>query len=137
MWENIGPIIAGVALVLNVITVAIAILIKYQFAEMKLSIGEAITKTRQEIDERFERATRENGEMGHALRQKIQDVASDGQEKIQELALYIRDEFVRKETFATLMSEIKKDINDSSEKIEKKIDKVEVTIEKLRLPQSS
>jgi len=121
MWEHIGPIAAVLALALNLITAAIAALLKVALTNTQLALQKAIGEAKDEIDARVERESRVYGEIASALRQKIQD-----------MELYVRDNFVRKDTFSPLMSKLENDIRGVGDRIEARMIRMEAKIDEAK-----
>lgn len=105
MWEHAGIIIAVCGLLLNLVVTVIGGV--RAFSKLELSLSEKIDASGREIDERIDQQSRQFGETVSALRQKITDVE-----------LYVRDNYVRRESFYKV-------VDDLGVRIEKRIDKLE------------
>ncbi len=110
MWEHIGPIMAVAGFLLQFFAIIGTGIWKLSQVESRLR--EAIDASGREIDERIDAQARQFGETALALRQKITDVE-----------LYVRDNYVRRESFYSNIQELAK-------RIETRIDRLETKIEK-------
>ena len=101
--EHMPVVVASLALLLSIVTVGVGAILKTSLANVaqqvlaaKLELGEKINDLQREIDVRIESKERAMGEVAAALR-----------EKIRELELYTRDEFIRRGSFEVAHSEMK------------------------------
>ena len=108
--------IAVAAFVLNLLVIAVGG--TWRLSRMEVSLGEAIAKSRAEIEERQDRISRECGESLSAIR-----------EKVREVELFCRDTFMRRDSFYEAnkknnddLKELRGEIVGRLERMEKKID---------------
>lgn len=118
MWEHTGAIVTAFALLFNVLTALVALLLRHSMLQTKVELTAAISQSRNELYDRLERQSREFGEVATALRSKISEVE-----------LYTRDHFVRKEAFAPVMLKIEGDIRDIGDRIETRLLRMEQKID--------
>lgn len=81
----------------------------WALSRIETALRKEIQTSRDETDDRIERQGRQFGEIIAALRQKITEVE-----------LYIRDNFVRKPSFEAVMARIEKILERLEEKIDSK-----------------
>jgi deoxyadenosine/deoxycytidine kinase len=118
MWEHSGAIVAACALGFSIATTVLGILQRLSMLQMKAELAIAISQSRDEIYDRIEQQGREFGEIATALRIKIVEVE-----------LYVRDNFVRKETFVPLMAKIEIDVRAIGDRIETRLLRMEQKID--------
>lgn len=125
MWEHLGAIFAGCALLFSIATSVLGVLqrlsmtqMKLELAAIELKLGQAITRSKEEIDERVDRQGRDFGETAAAIRQKITDVE-----------MWTRDTFVRRDSFYKVSDEFKADVVAMGDKIEKRLERMEAKID--------
>lgn len=99
-------------------------------AKIESSIREAVAQERKEIDaelisirrelvDQSSQSRREFGELGHALR-----------EKIREVELHIRDNFVRKETFTEVMRNTSDQLKNMGDRVETRLMRIETKFDR-------
>ncbi len=125
MWDHIGPIIAGGALLFSVATTILGFMLKYSLSQMEtnlakteLKLSKAITDSRNEIDGRFEKQSSEIGETIAAIRQKITDVE-----------IWARDHFVRRDSFYKITDDLSGKIDGIGDKIDSRLERMEGKID--------
>jgi hypothetical protein len=116
MGDHVGTIVATAGFLLQFIVLLGTGI--WKFAQVKTDLLAAIAASGKEIDERIDQQSRQFGETAAALRTKISEVE-----------IYIRDHYVKKETFGPLMAEIKTDIKSFGEKIEGRLERMEGKID--------
>jgi hypothetical protein len=104
------------AFVLNLLVLVIGG--TWRLSRMEVSLSNKITRTRAEIEERQDRQSREVGETVAAVREKINQVE-----------LYCRDTFVRRDGFYKVRDELAVDIKTLGEKIEARLERMESKID--------
>lgn len=110
MWEHLGPIAAVAGFFLQFFVILGTVV--WKLAQVRTDLLAAIDMSGKEIDERIDAQSRQFGETVAALRQKITDVE-----------LYVRDNFVRRDSFYTNIQELAKRIETRIDRLETKIDK--------------
>ncbi len=110
MWEHIVPIVAVAGFLLQFFIILGTGI--WKLSQVRSDLLAAIDASGREIDERIDAQARQFGETALALRQKITDVE-----------LYVRDNYVRRESFYSNIQELAK-------RIETRIDRLETKIEK-------
>jgi hypothetical protein len=114
MWDHLAPVVAGAALLFSVCTFVVGLLMRQsmlqvvaEVAKLETKLSGAISESRDEIDDRMARHSREFGETANALRTKVHEVET-----------WVRDTFVRRDDFLALAEKLDK----SFERLEAKID---------------
>ena len=108
---------ALIALANFIMTVAVAVLglyVKTQVSDAKIELREAISEAGQEIDDRLESLRREVGETIAAVRAKVT-----------ELELYVRDTYVRRDSFFKVSDDLKDSVRAEIGKVEKRLEVIE------------
>lgn len=118
MWEHAGAIVAASALIFNVITAIVAMLLRQSMLSMKVELGKAISEARAEIDERVDRQARDFGEIATAMRAKIHEVE-----------MWSRDTFVRRDSFHKVSEDLTSSIGKFGDKIEARLERMEGKID--------
>lgn len=112
MWEHVGTLVTLAAFALNAgVTIAG---VAWRLSRIETNLMVAIADERKEIDAEFDRARKEAGEMGHALR-----------EKIREVELFARDTFMRRDSFYKVQEEIKAEMKALGDKLEARLERME------------
>ncbi len=87
-------------------------------AQRQTTIDEKIEGLDRKIEEEMDSNRREHGEVVAAIRQKVSDDA-----------LYVRDHFLRKETFGPVMTRVENDIKNVGDRIEARLLRMEAKID--------
>lgn len=112
-WLQI--ITAAVAVLSLLLNVGIAIVgATWGIARLKAAVGEEIAKHRADFDGKLEGVERNAGETAAALRNKVH-----------ELELWVRDTFVRRDSFLTVIQEVKGGIAELGKQLDKRLDRIE------------
>lgn len=90
---DVGDWAAVAAFALNAVVTTAAV--TWKLSRVELALSAQITKERKEIDEHIEQMSREFGETVHAMRQKIH-----------EMEVWNRDNFVRRDGFYIVKDEL-------------------------------
>jgi hypothetical protein len=115
-WDNIGPLVAVAAFALNFIGTLVAGI--WKLSRLEVSLNAAIDASGKEIDERIERQSREFGEVASALRAKITDVE-----------LYVRDTYVRRDSFTQFAEQLTKQVDGFNMRVEQRLERMEQKID--------
>jgi ribosome-associated translation inhibitor RaiA len=118
MWDHVAAIVAVSALLFTAANVIIGVIVKLALSSMKLALGKAIGDARKETDERIESHARQAGELVAAVRQKIHDIET-----------WARDTFVQRESFDKKTDDLRSSIDNSMEKIERRLERMEGKID--------
>lgn len=125
MWEHSGAIVAACALAFSIATTVLGILqrlstsqIKIELAAAELKLSKAIADSKNEIDERVDRQGRDFGEVAIALRNKIHEVE-----------MWSRDNFVRGDNFYKVSENFTASIGKLGDKIEERLERMEGKID--------
>lgn len=116
MWEHIGTIVVVAGFVIHLVCTIVGG--TWALSQLKASMIQALTAHQKEVDEEFAVVRREMGEMGSALRQKINEVE-----------LFGRDVYVRREGFYKVKDELSDAIKDLGDKIDARLDRMETKID--------
>ena len=100
-------------------TLVLAITGVNKLSQTETSIRSAITSQREDIDEQFLQVRREWGETVSAIRQKVTDVE-----------LYVRDNYVRKDVFDSAMTSLGKHVEQVGDRIEARLLRIENKMDK-------
>lgn len=137
--EHIAPIAAVLALVLSLITVGIGAVLKFSLsrmetalAQIELSLRGAINATAKEIDERVDKQGRDFGETVAALREYINLEIRALRKDMTDDQKFVRDTFVRRESFFKLTDALQNELRALSEKIDGKFERLEGKIESVK-----
>jgi signal transduction protein with GAF and PtsI domain len=87
-------------------------------SQTEISLREAINASRDDIEDKQDRMTREFGETVTAIRQKVHEIET-----------WARDEFVRKGSFDIAMGRVEKMLGDQFDRIEIRMDRMEKKID--------
>lgn len=82
------------------------------------AISDTVKAEYAKFEDNVDRLRNEVGEMGLALRQKINDVE-----------MYVRDTFVRKETFTPMMSKLEEDLATLGDKIDARLLRIDAKLD--------
>ena len=115
VWEHTGVVIAICAVVLNILVTVIGGI--WKLSRVELALRDAIDTSGREIDERIDEQGRRFGENIYAIR-----------EKIKEVELYIRDNYVQHESFYTVKDDLGSDIKQLGADLSKRLDRMEQII---------
>lgn len=127
MSHDLSLYIALAAFAVNMIGTIVGV--TWKLSRVELSLRQAITIERREIDEhmerqlgeiddRLERQSREFGETASALRQKVHEVE-----------VWARDTFVRRDGFYKVKDELSAEIKGVAAQIYQRLDKLEAKME--------
>lgn len=117
MSEQSILIVLGVlGFVLNIVVLSVGGVMA--LARSTAAINKTITDHRTEIDGEFVIIRKETGELGAALRQKLTDIE-----------LWSRDNFVRRDSFASTMERVERNIKDMGDRIETRLLRMEGKID--------
>jgi len=100
-------------------TLVLAITGVNKLTQTETSIRSAITSQRENIDDEFLQVRREWGETVSAIRQKVTDVE-----------LYVRDNYVRKDVFDSAMTNLGKHVEQVGDRIEARLLRIETKMDK-------
>ena len=89
-----------------------------KIADMEARLRNDIIEAKTELETRQDTSTRENGEGLAAIRQKVHEVE-----------MWIRDTFVRRDSFLQVIAEVKTGFNDLGTRLEKRLDRMEEKID--------
>lgn len=111
-----------IAFVVNLVVLAVTGTWKLSTAKLDIleGIAEQLGTYKRAIDDNLERTRRETGEGLIALRQKINEVE-----------LFNRDNFVRKETFNELLRALSSDVRGVRDTVESRLMRMEMKIDNL------
>src|SRR5260221_147361 len=115
MWEP-PSIIAIAAFILNLLVLTVGG--TWKLSQLDASLLKAISKARDEIEERQDRLSRECGETVAAVREKIVQVE-----------LYCRDNFIRRDGFYKVRDEIATNVKELRTEIVDRLDRMEAKID--------
>jgi hypothetical protein len=118
MWEYASTIVTIASFILTAGGMLVAV--TWRLSQTEIALREAINASRDDIEDKQDRITREFGETVTAIRQKVHEIET-----------WARDEFVRKGSFETVVSRMEKGIESLGEKIERRLDKMAERIEKI------
>lgn len=107
-----GLIFTAAGLVLNLIVLAVGG--TRAIGRLETSLRESIEKSRKEIDERLDSQSREFGETVQAMRQKIHEVE-----------IWSRDNFMRRDGFYKVKDELTVQINGVRDELRKDLRRME------------
>lgn len=116
MWEHIVPIAVSAGFILNLLGTVVGV--TWKLSRVETSIMGALKIERKEIDGEFDKVRREVGEVGHALR-----------EKIREVELFTRDNFVRTPVYTAGQDEVKKGLLTLGSEIKTRLERMESKID--------
>lgn len=116
MWEHIGTIAVIAGFILHFLATLIGGI--SALSQLKASVLEAISDHSKETETKFAIMRHETGEMGAALRQKITDVEIWG-----------RDNFVRREGFYKVKEDLTQSIKELGDNIESRLVRMETKID--------
>ncbi len=112
MWEHAGLIVAVCGFLLQIGVTLVAV--TRALDKTEASLRQTITQTKDEIEERQDRMSREFGETVQAIRQKVHEVET-----------WARDEFMRKEDFEM----VREDIVRLADKLEARLVRMEAKLD--------
>jgi hypothetical protein len=103
-------------LVLNILVAVIGL--TWGVAKIRDAVRTEIEEHREKFDGHIDILRQNTGEMGAALRQKINDVE-----------LYARDTFMRRDSFQLVQAELKEQVKALGDKIENRLERMEQKID--------
>ena len=109
-------IIAALGLGINVIVLVVTVTVA--ISNLKLSIVTSIESAKEELEQKLYASENANGETARVLRTKINEVE-----------LYLRDNYVRRDSFALVQQQISKDFANFSERVETRLERMEQKID--------
>lgn len=104
------------ALGLNVVVAIVGLTLG--ISRIKDAVRDEIEQHRKEFDDDLGTIRREFGETGHALR-----------EKITEVELWGRDNFVKKDSFVSVTDRISREVKEFADRIDKRLERMEGKID--------
>jgi hypothetical protein len=110
-------VIAIAAFVLNLLVIAVGG--TWRLSRMEVSLGQAIAKSRAEIEERQDKLSRECGDSILAIREKVSQVE-----------LFCRDTFMRRDSFYEANKKNGDDMKAAWDRIEQRLDRMEKKIDR-------
>lgn len=117
MWDHLGAIVASIAFLYTVVTGVLGILLRNSMLQMKgemvqleVRLTSAITTSKNEIDKRIDETAQDLEDKIDRHSREFGETASALRAKIQEVELWSRDNFVRRDSFYKLTDELKADI---------------------------
>lgn len=111
-WQIITIAVAVIQLLLNI---GIAIVgATWGIAKVEATVDKAIAKHRTDFDDKLAVQQQQAGEVATALRTKIH-----------ELELWARDTFVRRDSFLTVINEVRNGIGDLGKQIDRRLARIE------------
>lgn len=116
MWEYASTIVTIGSFILT--AGGMLVTVTWRLAQIEKALREAINESRDEIEDKQDRMTREFGETVQAIRNKVHEVET-----------WARDEFVRKGSFDNGMGRVEKMLGDQFDRIEARIDRMEKKID--------
>lgn len=119
MWEHLPTIISIAGFVLTAVTTLVAM--TWRLSAVVIELKDAIAASRAEVEERQEIIVRQFGETAQAIRQKIHEVE-----------IWARDEFVRREGFYKVRDDLVGDLKNMGDKIEARLERMETKIDAQR-----
>lgn len=119
MWDNPAIAVAVASLIINIIVLLVGL--TWKLSRLELALREAINSSRSEIDERLDSSVREFAETAMALRQKINEVE-----------LWARDNFVRRDGFYKVRDDLAAEIKSLAVVIDRRMERLEVKIDEAR-----
>lgn len=109
---SLADMIATISLVFNIIVAAVGL--TWGVGKVRLAVRDEIEKHKDRVNSEVKSLRSETGEMGAALRQKVTEVE-----------LFVRDNFIHKDTFTRFADSVTELIRQSLEKIDKRLDRME------------
>lgn len=109
---SLADMIALISLAFNIIVAAVGL--TWGVGKVRFAVRDEIDRHKDRVNGEVQSLRGETGEMGIAIRTKINDVE-----------LFVRDNFVRKDTFARFADSMSELIRQSLEKIDKRLDRME------------
>lgn len=100
--------------------------------KLRATISEAAIKQSATLEERIERMTRYFGESLAAIRQKVADVETNTNNKISEVELWNRDNFMRRDSFMAFSARTEEAAQRNADKIDTRLERIEGKIEQLQ-----
>lgn len=116
MWEHASTIATIASFILTAGGMLVAV--TWRLSQTEISLREAINASRDDIEDKQDRMTREFGETVTAIRQKVHEIET-----------WARDEFVRKSSFDNAMGRVEKMLGDQFDRIEIRMDRMEKKID--------
>lgn len=116
MWEHLPTIITIASFILT--AGGMLVTVTWRLSVVVIELKEAIAKSRDEIEERQEIIVRQFGETAQAIRQKIHEVET-----------WARDEFVKREDFYKIHTDLIGDLKRMGDKIEARLERMETKID--------
>ena len=118
-----GTIIALVACLALLLNVGLTIYsggwnLSNKIADMEGRLRRDLNELKTELETRQDATARNNGEGLSALRQKMHEVE-----------IWVRDTFVRRDSFLAVISEVKTGLNDLGTRLEKRLERMETKID--------
>lgn len=113
---DVGTWVALGAFALNLVGTLVGLI--WKLSRVEVSLRQTIQAERKEIDKDLEKQSREFGETAAALRQKVTEVE-----------LYMRDNFVRRDGFYKVRDELSQDIKHLGEQLHARLERMEAKID--------
>jgi hypothetical protein len=113
---TVAESVAISGLILNILVAVIGL--TWGVAKIRDAVRTEIEEHREKFEGQIDTLRKNTGEMGAALRQKINDVE-----------LYARDTFMRRDSFAAVQAELKAQMQAMGDKIETRLERMETKID--------
>lgn len=104
----------------------------WKLAQMEARIIKTITLHRAEIDVHMDKIAGEAVMRADSVRREFGETVGAMQKKIQEIEIWSRDMFVRRDSFYKVTDEIKKAINDQGDKIDVCLNRMNIKLDDLQ-----
>lgn len=116
MWDHLSTILT----VLGFLGTAgvILVTVTWRLSIVVTELKDAIAKSRDEIEERQDRISRDFGETAAAIRQKVHEIET-----------WARDEFVRKDSFESILTRSERTISEQFREIKDRLERMEGKID--------
>ena len=101
----------------------------WKLSRVEIALRQAIQESRNETDDRIERQGREFGETARAALEHIRKVEADGLEKVREVELFIRDTFMRRDSFYQVQTSMEASMKALWDAIDKRLERMEAKID--------
>jgi len=115
-----AELIAAISLLLNVIVAAVGL--TWGIAKIRETVRDEIEEHKVIVEGKIESLRSNTGEMGAALRSKITEVE-----------LFMRDTFVRRDSFNTFASAIADNIKIQFDKVDRRLERMESKLDRYQI----
>lgn len=113
---TVAEIVSVCGLLFNILVAIVGL--TWGVAKIRDAVRAEIEEHREKFDTQIDALRQNTGEMGAALRQKINDVE-----------LYARDTFMRRDSFQLVQAELKEQVKALGDKIENRLERMEAKID--------